>query len=181
MRISEINAPQDSLAVEFNRWKSVNSVTGKQADEIWTIAQRNAGGGRMNPATALSSAITTYNHNVDMNQDAAARQRQADRTSKPFIGIGAKTNTTQPQKQQQQPTDARTRGGQLGNTNAYKGGPRPSGKSLKQVMKDKWKEFNDQDGLAGKDAAKGMYIARTLGNVGKGIADMGDKFRKAPK
>ena len=55
-----------------------------------------------------------------------------------------------------------------------------SSKSLKQQIKDKWKDFQDADSIGGKSVGKGKFIAKQLGDMGKGIASMGDKFRNPP-
>jgi hypothetical protein len=177
MRISEIEKTLNQIHQD---WVRIAKPSGKQSTDVYNQAlQFNLAGNT--PQQAHVQALSWWNSATDTAQDTATARRIADRQPHDFVGTPISKNKSDTPTPSRDREKTGNRGGQLGNTNAYKGGPRPSGKSLKQVMKDKWKEFNDQDGLAGKDAAKGMYIARTLGNVGKGIADMGDKFRKAPK
>ena len=181
MRISEIEAPQKSLQQIHQQWIQVSKADGDTSTAVYNKALEFSQAGA-DPVQAHAQALSAYNQTVDNNQDRQAQKRQADRTAKGFTGTSSDPSKLAIQGHgDSQSTGPKTRGGQVGNKNAYKGGPVAKGKSIKQAMKDKWKDFNDQDGFAGKDIAKGKYIAKGIAKAGSAVAGMGDKFRQAPK
>lgn len=177
MRISEIETSGPTLQQVHLDWKRVDR-SGIRSEVVWNKAVEFAGGGA-DPVQAHAQALSAVNSSTDRKQDTAAAQRQADRINKPFVGVPMKPKGTSTPAST---NGTRTRGGQIGNQNAYRGGPQTKaptgpGKNIIQTMKNKWDDFNKADGLAGKSAAKGSMLAKGAGNIAKKIVAMGDKAR----
>jgi len=175
MKISEIETPQKSLIQIHNQWKAVSKPKGDIATMVYNKALEFHQGGA-DPVQAHAQALSAVNSSRDNQQDRALNQRQADRNPKQVLN---------PIKQKGTPPTAsdspKTRGGQIGNQNAYRGGPKAKagpGKNGIDVMKDKWDDFNKVDGLAGKSAAKGSMISKYLNKAAGEIVAMGDRARR---
>jgi len=176
MKISEIEAPGKTLDQLHKEWVVAYSPDGATQARVWSQAIKAQAAG-MEPARAHNSALSAVNSSNDRRQDRALNQRQADRKDKPFVGVPMKQKGTPPTASD----SPKTRGGQIGNQNAYRGGPKAKagpGKNGIDVMKDKWDDFNKVDGLAGKSAAKGSMISKYLNKAAGEIVAMGDRARR---
>lgn len=180
MRIQEIEAPQKSLAQIHQDWVRVSKADGDVSGAVYNKALEFAQGGA-DPIQAHAQALSAYNQSVDSNQDKKALQRQLDRTAKGFTGTASDPSklAIQGQGSSEPGTSGRGQYTKYKDGTDRKSAP-ASNKSLKQQIKDKWKDFQDADSIAGKSVGRGKYVAKQLGNLGQGIASMGDNFRKPP-
>jgi hypothetical protein len=183
MRIQELEAPQKTLAQIHQDWVRVSKAGGDISKSVYNKALEFSQGGA-DPVQAHAQALSAYNQTVDSNQDRQAHQRQLDRTAKGFTGTASDPSKLAIQGQGgSQPSTSSTPTGR-GQYTKYKDGTdrksSTSSKSLKQQIKDKWKDFQDADSIGGKSVGKGKFIAKQLGDMGKGISSMGDKFRNPP-
>ena len=180
MRLSEIEENSEdrgNIGVVHQDWLQANTNIDPQiADDIKTQAllffnkDKN-----ISAASAHAQGQMRVNRAYDKQQDQ--RYNQKDKKGKFKTGIAydkdRKMSVT-PDGKVKTGADGR----QLRHDRWHGNG---QGKNAKQLMIKKWKEFQKSDGLLGKDVAKGDYIVKAAGEIGKGIVAMGNRARDAGK